>query len=83
MSVFGPMGLSLAQQVTKSRTLYRWFKPVANWYAHIAGYRQMGLKYDDLREFPCVTSFDKKPTSFTVLEEREDVQKVYPWLFYH
>jgi len=23
-------------------------QPVANAYAHIAGYRQMGLKYDDL-----------------------------------
>jgi len=23
-------------------------KPVANAYAHIAGYRQMGLRYDDL-----------------------------------
>jgi len=28
--------------------LYRYLKPFADWYASIAGYRQMGLKYDDL-----------------------------------
>lgn len=48
MSIFGPLGFSLAPRLRKSRTLYRWFKPFANWYAQIAGYRQMGLKYDDL-----------------------------------
>ena len=48
--MFGPLSISLAPQVQKSRTLYRWFKPFADWYAQIAGYRQMGLKYDDLRE---------------------------------
>ena len=46
--MFGPLNLSLAPQVKKSRTLYRWIKPLANWYAQLAGYRQMGLKYDDL-----------------------------------
>ena len=48
--LFGPLGPSLAPQVRKSATLYRWFKPFALWYANIAGYRKIGLKYDDLRE---------------------------------
>lgn len=50
MAIFGPLGLSFAPQIQKSRTLYRWLKPVSDWYAQVAGYRQMGLKYDDLRE---------------------------------
>jgi ubiquinol-cytochrome c reductase subunit 7 len=50
MTIFGPLGLSFAPQIRKSKTLYRWFKPVSDWYANIAGYRQIGLKYDDLRE---------------------------------
>lgn len=49
MSIFGPLGLSFAPQIKKSRTLYRWFKPLADWYVQAAGYRKMGLKYDDLR----------------------------------
>lgn len=50
MTIFGPLGLSFAPQIQKSRTLYRWLKPVSDWYAQVAGYRQMGLKYDDLSE---------------------------------
>ena len=46
--LFGPLGPSLASTVKANRGLYRWFKPFAEWYAGIAGYRQMGLKYDDL-----------------------------------
>ena len=49
MAIFGPLGLSFAPQIKRSSTLHRWFKPFADWYAQIAGYRQMGLKYDDLR----------------------------------
>lgn len=78
MSLFGPLGPSLAPQVTKSPTLYRWLKPFANWYAQIAGYRQMGLKYDDLREFLFITPRSRRThLTITVLEEREDVQKVH------
>jgi ubiquinol-cytochrome c reductase subunit 7 len=53
MSVFGPLGLSLAGYVRSSRTLTRWLKPVAIWYSGLAGYRKVGLKYDDL----CTQSF--------------------------
>ena len=47
--LFGPLGPTLAPQIRSSKTIYRWFKPFADWYAQISGYRQMGLKYDDLR----------------------------------
>lgn len=42
------LGYSLAGWIKSSRTLSKYVKPVANWYADLAGYRQMGLKYDDL-----------------------------------
>lgn len=40
--------ITLAPYIEKSPFLYKMVKPIANAYAHIAGYRQMGLKYDDL-----------------------------------
>lgn len=49
MPIFGPLGPSLANYVRSSKTLYGWLKPVSLWYANLAGYRKMGLKYDDLR----------------------------------
>lgn len=48
MVLAGPLGPSLAPTIRKSRTLYRWIKPVADWYADLAGYRKVGYKYDDL-----------------------------------
>jgi ubiquinol-cytochrome c reductase subunit 7 len=44
----GPLGPSLAPYVRSSRTLSKWLKPVATWYANLAGYRKVGLVYDDL-----------------------------------
>lgn len=52
MTLFGPLGISFAPYVRSSRTLSRWLKPVASWYANLSGYRQMGFKYDDLRTCP-------------------------------
>jgi len=46
--MFGPLGLSFAPYIQSSRTLSKWIKPIANWYADISGYRQYGFKYDDL-----------------------------------
>jgi ubiquinol-cytochrome c reductase subunit 7 len=46
--MFGPLGLSFAPYVKSSRTLLKWFRPVATWYADAAGYRKYGFKYDDL-----------------------------------
>ena len=51
MTIFGPLGPSLAGYVRSSKTLSRWLKPVSLWYANLAGYRRMGLRYDDLRTF--------------------------------
>jgi len=45
VSVLGP---SFAGFVKSSRTLSKYIKPLASWYANVSGYRQMGLKYDDL-----------------------------------
>jgi len=42
------LGYSLNGWIKSSRTLSQYVKPIANWYANLAGYRQMGLKYDDL-----------------------------------
>jgi len=42
------LGYSLIGWIKSSRTLSQYVKPIANWYANLAGYRQMGLKYDDL-----------------------------------
>ena len=49
MTIFGPLGPSLAGYIRSSKTLSSWLKPVSLWYASLAGYRRMGLKYDDLR----------------------------------
>ncbi|KAF7777501.1 hypothetical protein Agabi119p4_3573 [Agaricus bisporus var. burnettii] len=46
--MFGPMGVSLAPYIRSSKTLMNWVKPLANWYANVAGYRKYGFKYDDL-----------------------------------
>jgi len=46
--LFGPLGLSLAPYVKSSRTLSKYIKPLATWYANISGYRKYGYKYDDL-----------------------------------
>jgi hypothetical protein len=46
--MLGPLGPSFAAQIRSSKSLHAWLKPVATWYANVAGYRQMGLKYDDL-----------------------------------
>ena len=39
---------SLAPFVNKRPWLQRWLKPLSNWYCNAAGYRQLGLRADDL-----------------------------------
>lgn len=46
--VGGALGPSLAPQVRASRGLFKLLKPVADAYSNLAGYRRMGLKYDDI-----------------------------------
>jgi ubiquinol-cytochrome c reductase subunit 7 len=42
------LGTSLVQQIRANKPLYRFLKPIATWYADLAGYRKFGLRYDDL-----------------------------------
>ena len=88
--LFGPLGPSLAPYVRSSRTLSKWLKPIASWYANLAGYRKVGLVYDDLRASRSSSSTPSSnsaivflwliPSSahifFLVVEERPDVQRV-------
>lgn len=81
MTLFGPLGPSLAGYIRSSKSLTNWLKPVSFWYANLAGYRKIGLKYDDLRtsafHFPLVQFVDSFfSLGFAVVEERDDVQKV-------
>ncbi|KAL5120529.1 Cytochrome b-c1 complex subunit 7 [Pleosporales sp. CAS-2024a] len=39
---------SLAPFINKRPWLQRWMKPLASWYCNAAGYRQLGLRADDL-----------------------------------
>lgn len=39
---------SVAKFVMKRSWLNSWMKPLANWYTNVAGYRQLGLRADDL-----------------------------------
>ncbi|GJE97083.1 ubiquinol-cytochrome-c reductase complex subunit [Phanerochaete sordida] len=48
MTIFGPLGPSLASSIKANRGIYKWVKPFADWYAGVAGYRKIGLRYDDL-----------------------------------
>ncbi|KAF5387079.1 hypothetical protein D9615_001806 [Tricholomella constricta] len=74
----GPLSISFASYLKPSRTLSRWIKPIANWYADASGYRKYGFKYDDLRAFtqPVLRS-QSIDQSFMkiVVEERPDVQR--------
>ena len=46
----GPLGLSLAPYIIKNPGLHKFIKPWANLFVNAAGYRKVGLRYDDLRE---------------------------------
>ncbi|TCD60422.1 Cytochrome b-c1 complex subunit 7 [Steccherinum ochraceum] len=48
MTVFGPLGPSLAPYLRSFKGFRSALKTHADWYANLAGYRRMGLKYDDL-----------------------------------
>ncbi|KAJ5113452.1 hypothetical protein N7478_006851 [Penicillium angulare] len=39
---------SVANYIVKRPWLKRWMTPIANWYTDAAGYRRLGLKFDDL-----------------------------------
>jgi ubiquinol-cytochrome c reductase subunit 7 len=39
---------SLHRYIQARPNLHKWLMPLARWYKNAAGYRQLGLKYDDL-----------------------------------
>ncbi|EKM55722.1 uncharacterized protein PHACADRAFT_144432 [Phanerochaete carnosa HHB-10118-sp] len=73
MTIFGPLGLSLAQTVKANRGLYKWVKPFADWYAGVAGYRKIGLKYDDL----LVEEREDVQRALTRLTDREAYDRAF------
>ncbi|KAG5973635.1 Cytochrome b-c1 complex subunit 7 [Claviceps digitariae] len=44
------IGYSLAPFILRRPWLAKMFMPAANWYANAAGYKKLGLRYDDLYE---------------------------------
>ncbi|GAA5822246.1 hypothetical protein JCM10212_006125 [Sporobolomyces blumeae] len=70
MSALGP---SLANSVKQSRGLYSFLKPLADRYANLAGYRQHGLKYDDI----LIEENDVVQKALGRLPEREAYDRVY------
>ncbi|KLO18555.1 cytochrome bd ubiquinol oxidase [Schizopora paradoxa] len=71
--MFGPLSFSLAPQVAKSRSVYNLLKPISDWYAQASGYRQMGLKYDDL----LLEERDDVQKAIGRLNERESYDRMY------
>ncbi|ORX39144.1 ubiquinol-cytochrome-c reductase complex subunit 6 [Kockovaella imperatae] len=70
----GPLGISFAPWLKANMPgLYGRLKPVANWYCHIAGWRQMGLKYDDL----LLEEREDVQKALTRLTPRESYDRVY------
>ncbi|BDD56361.1 Cytochrome b-c1 complex subunit 7 [Monascus purpureus] len=39
---------ALTNYIVKRPLLKRWLTPIANWYTDAAGYRKLGLRFDDL-----------------------------------
>ncbi|PWN17854.1 putative ubiquinol--cytochrome-c reductase [Microstroma glucosiphilum] len=66
-------GLSLAKYVTSSPALMRFLKPVADAYARAAGYRKMGLRYDDL----LIEENDTAQKAISRLSERETYDRAF------
>jgi len=69
----GPLSISLANYVKSSRTLSKWIKPIAGWYADTAGYRKYGFKYDDL----LVEERDDVQRALTRLTPREKYDRAF------
>ncbi|KAI3625300.1 hypothetical protein CBS9595_000661 [Malassezia furfur] len=65
--------ISFAKYIQSSPTLLKFFKPVANAYAQTAGYRQFGLRYDDLLE----EENAQAQKAISRLESREAYDRVY------
>ncbi|CAO1636315.1 unnamed protein product [Sympodiomycopsis kandeliae] len=71
--VMGLSGFNLYKYVSKSPAIMKYFVPVSERYAQACGYRQIGLKYDDL--IPEETHTVQKALSR--LSERESYDRAY------
>ncbi|CAJ0539201.1 hypothetical protein HG530_007516 [Fusarium avenaceum] len=67
------MKYSLAPFILRRPWLSRLIKPVSQWYINAAGYRQMGLKYDDLLEEENETA----QAALKRLSNRESYERIY------
>ncbi|KAL3963276.1 hypothetical protein ACCO45_000280 [Purpureocillium lilacinum] len=67
------VGLSLAPFVLRRPWLAKMLTPAANWYANAAGYRKLGLKFDDLIEE------ERESTQLALrrLSPKESYERVY------
>lgn len=70
MSALGP---SLFQSLKSSRGVMKWLRPVAERYANLAGYRKMGLKYDDI----LIEENGTVQKALTRLSERDSYDRAY------
>ncbi|KAF4470157.1 hypothetical protein FALBO_2956 [Fusarium albosuccineum] len=67
------MKYSLAPFISRRPWLLRFFKPAASWYMNASGYRQMGLRYDDLLE----EENDVAQKALKRLSNRESYERIY------
>ena len=64
----GLSGLDLSKFIQKSPALMKYMKPISERYAQACGYRQIGLKYDDL--IPEETEVVQKVSKSTLSREQ-------------
>ncbi|KAH6891443.1 cytochrome b-c1 complex subunit 7 [Thelonectria olida] len=67
------MKYSLAPFILRRPWLASFFKPVASWYTNAAGYRQLGLRYDDLLE----EENDTAQKALKRLSAKESYERIY------
>ncbi|KAI5467202.1 cytochrome b-c1 complex subunit 7 [Mariannaea sp. PMI_226] len=67
------MKYSLAPYIISRPWLASFFKPVASWYTNAAGYRQLGLRYDDLIE----EENDVAQKALKRLSAKESYERIY------
>ncbi|KAG8906052.1 hypothetical protein FRB99_007709 [Tulasnella sp. 403] len=69
----GPLGISLAPAIQKSKSLSKFFLPIAQAYANAVGHRRLGLRYDDL----LVEEREDVQKALNRLTPRESYDRVY------
>ncbi|GAA5836956.1 hypothetical protein JCM11251_004458 [Rhodosporidiobolus azoricus] len=67
------LGISFAKQVKASPTLYKMLLPVASRLASFSGWRQVGLKYDDI----LIEENDTVQTALGRLSERQSYDRAF------